>query len=54
MPDEEIEKELGYAYLQAVAAMAGFAVSFDRQDFGIDGSFRRITRLPTGKRLPST
>lgn len=54
MPDEEIEKELGYAYLRAVAAIAGFTINFDVQDFGIDGSFRQVIRLSTGKISCST
>ncbi len=52
-PGDE-KQELNFAYLQTVAARAGYAFNIERQDYGIDGYFREIIHLPTGKYTAST
>ena len=42
MPDEKIKEALGQAYVHAVAAVAGYNVAKDEQDFGIDGTIKDV------------
>ena|ERR1700730_1886412 len=45
LTDQDAEEVLCEAYIQAIAAQARVAVNINRQDYGIDGSFRRIEKV---------
>lgn len=49
LPDEHMKEHLHRAYVQAVAAQAGFTCDFPRDDYGIDARISEVRRMPRGK-----
>jgi len=44
LTQQEIQQQLSWAYVSAIAARAGVGLSKPQSDFGTDGTFRRIEK----------
>lgn len=51
IPDSHIKEYLHRAYVQAVAAQAGYGCEFRGPDYGADAVISEVEHLPNGKRV---
>jgi hypothetical protein len=49
LPDEHVKEHLHRAYVQAVAAQAGFTCDFPQADYGVDARISQVRKMPRGR-----